>query len=68
MKIWEVIRIAMIRNHIKSIRELAELSGINPNTLQQTRRKNPNSFIWYEVKQLNKVLRFSKEEWEALHE
>ena len=46
--IWVVIRGAMERNHIKSFAELARLTGIKQPTLTQTRRRNPNSFLWWE--------------------
>ena len=52
--IWRVIKTAMIRVDINSIRELAERTGINPATLSQTRRRDPGSFIWREIKQLDK--------------
>lgn len=64
--IWQAIRTAMIRNDITSISRLAEISGINPSTLQHTRRKNPRSFILYELIQLDKILGFTPEEWEQM--
>lgn len=66
MNVWDVIRIAMIRNHISSIETLAEMTGIKPATLQQTRRRDPGSFRLYELNQLDKVLEFTTEEWEGL--
>lgn len=63
---WKAIRTAMIRNDITSISHLAEISGINPSTLQHTRRKNPESFILYELIQLDKTLGFTPEEWEQM--
>lgn len=61
--IWMVIRLAMERNHIKSFAELARLTGIKQPTLTQTRRKNPNSFLWWEIKEIDKVLNFTPGEW-----
>lgn len=64
--IWKIIRMAMVRCGVKSIMELAERTGINPATLTQTRRRDPGSFRLYELTQLDKVLGFTVEEWEAL--
>ena len=61
--IWAVIRMAMERNGIRSIAELARVTGIKGPTLTQTRRRNPNSFTWAELKAINKVLRFTDGEW-----
>ncbi len=61
--IWKVIDKAMIRADIKTYGELAQVSGIAPATLTQTRRKNPGSFKLYELSSLDKVLNFSNEEW-----
>lgn len=61
--IWAAIRCAMERNGIRSIAELARVTGIKGPTLTQTRRRNPNSFTWFELKQLHKVLRFTEGEW-----
>ena len=63
---WDVIKTAMIRAGIKSFRELAEATGIKEPTLTQTRRKNPKSFIWYEILQLDAVLKFTDTEWMQL--
>ena len=64
--IWRIIRTCMARNDIKSLAELAQITGINPATLMQTRRRDPTSFRLYELAQLDKVLGFTVEEWEAL--
>lgn len=64
--IWRIIRTCMARNDIKSLAELAQVTGINPATLMQTRRRDPTSFRLYELAQLDKVLGFTVEEWEAL--
>lgn len=64
--IWDVIKKAMKRNDIRSISDLAYLTGINPSTLQHTRRKKPRSFILWELLQLDRVLGFTEEEWEAI--
>lgn len=61
--IWAAIRCAMERNGIKSIAELARLTGIRGPTLQQTRRRRPETFILYELKQLDRVLNFTTTEW-----
>lgn len=61
--IWMAIRCAMERNGIRSFAELARITGIKAPTLTQTRRKNPNSFTWAELKQLNKYLNFTDAEW-----
>lgn len=64
--IWTVIRCAMERNGVKSIAELARVTGIRVPTLTQTRRKNPNSFIWHELLQIDKHLHFTDAEWNML--
>jgi len=64
--IWAAIRSGMERNGINSITTLAEESGISKATLTHTRRKDPNSFIWREIKQIDKVLGFTPQEWEEL--
>lgn len=64
--IWRIIRTCMARNDIKSLAELAQITGINPATLMQTRRRDPTSFRLYELAQLDKVLGFTVEEWEGL--
>ena len=61
--IWPVIRLAMERNGIHSFSELAKLTGISGPTLTQTRRRRPESFIMYELLQIDKVLGFTDEEW-----
>ena len=61
--IWAAIRCAMERNGIKSIAELARLTGIRGPTLTQTRRRRPETFILYELKQLDRVLNFTTTEW-----
>ena len=61
--IWAAIRCAMERNGIRSIAELARVTGIKIPTLTQTRRKHPESFIMYELLQIDKVLGFTDEEW-----
>lgn len=67
MMIWSAIRSAMERNNIHSIAELARLSGIKVPTLTQTRRRRPETFIWYELKQLDKILHFTQVEWEMIY-
>ena len=66
--IWKIIKTAMIRADIKSIKELAQVTGINPSTLAHTRRTNPRSFILYELLQLDKVLNFTAAEWEMIRD
>lgn len=66
--IWKTIKTAMIRADIGSIAELAQVTGINPSTLMHARRTNPRSFRLYELAQINKVLRFTPEEWLTLRE
>ncbi len=61
--IWTAIRAAMERNGIKSIAELARLTGIRGPTLQQTRRRRPETFILYELRQLDRILHFTDIEW-----
>ena len=61
--IWAAIRCAMERNGIRSIAELARVTGLKIPTLTQTRRKHPESFIMYELLQIDKVLGFTDEEW-----
>lgn len=61
MDTWKAIKTAMVRSDIKSINELAELSGIGV-TLKQTRRADPDSFRKYEFMALDKVLHFTDEE------
>ncbi|MBQ9607100.1 MAG: helix-turn-helix domain-containing protein [Lachnospiraceae bacterium] len=64
--IWRAIKMAMAREGIGSIKELAEVTGINTHTLTQTRRSDPGSFRWYEIQQIDKVLGFTDTEWEAI--
>lgn len=64
--IWSAIRAGMERQKIKSIAELAQRTGINPSTLQHTRRSNPHSFIIYELLQIDRVLHFTPAEWEMI--
>lgn len=64
--IWCAIRSAMEREKISSIAKLAEATGIAPATLQQTRRKQPQTFILFEIFQLDKVLHFTPAEWEMV--
>lgn len=64
--IWAAIRSGMEREHIRSIVELADRTGINKSTLTHTRRKNPNSFILYELKQIDRVLHFTESEWKEV--
>lgn len=64
--IWIAIRCAMERNKVRSFVELARLTGINESTLIRTRRKNPESFLIYELRQIDKVLGFTDEEWGML--
>ena len=64
--IWTAIRCAMERNGVRSIAELARITGIKPSTLQHTRRTNPNSFTWAELKQINKHLHFTDGEWQMM--
>lgn len=61
--IWAAIRCAMERNGIRSIAELARVTGIKIPTLTQTRRRRPETFIMYELLQIDKVLGFTDEEW-----
>lgn len=66
--IWKTIKTAMIRADIRSIAELAQVTGINPATLMQTRRRDPRSFRLYELAQIDKVLQFTAEEWQQIRE
>lgn len=66
--IWKIIKTAMIRSDIGSIVELAQVTGIKPATLTQTRRRNPRSFRLYELAQIDKVVRFTSEEWMQIRE
>lgn len=64
--IWAAIKSAMERMNIHSITELARLTGIKAPTLTQTRRKRPETFILYEIWQLDRVLHFTDSEWEMI--
>lgn len=64
--IWKIIKTAMIRSDIRSIRELSDRTGITWSTLAHTRKTDPGSFRLYELKQMDKVLRFTDSEWEGL--
>lgn len=66
--IWKIIKTAMIRADIGSIVELAQVTGINPSTLQHARRTNPRSFRLYELAQIDKAVGFTNEEWAQLRE
>lgn len=66
--IWKIIKIAMIREDINSVTELAQVTGINPSTLMHTRKTNPRSFRLYELAQIDSVLRFTNEEWQQIRE
>lgn len=64
--IWPAIRSAMERNDIGSFAQLAKLTGIKIPTLTQTRRRRPESFIVYELLQIDRVLGFTDEEWRMI--
>ena len=64
--IWPAIRSAMERNDIRSFAQLAKLTGIKIPTLTQTRRKHPESFIMYEILQIDKIVGFTDEEWNLI--
>lgn len=66
--IWKIIKIAMTRSDIGSYLELAQVTGIKPATLTQTRRRDPRSFRLYELAQIDKALRFTSEEWMQIRE
>lgn len=66
--IWKIIKIAMTRSDINSYQELAQVTGINPATLTQTRRRNPRSFRLYELAQIDKAVHFTQEEWQQIRE
>lgn len=66
--IWKIIKTAMIRSDIGSIVELAQVTGINPATLTQTRRRNPRSFRLYELAQIDKAVGFTPDEWMQIRE
>jgi hypothetical protein len=66
--IWKIIKTAMLRADIRSITELAQITGIAPSTLMHSRRTNPRSFRLYELAQIDKVLGFTSEEWLAIRE
>lgn len=60
--IWQIIRTGVIRNDIKSIAELAEITGLKSSTLQHERRTNPRNFRLYELKQIVDKLGLTNEE------
>ena len=64
--IWAAIRCGMEREGIKSISKLARLSGIKEPTLTQTRRRKPETFIWYEIRRIDEVLHFTEAEWRMI--
>ena len=64
--IWKIIKIAMARSDINSYLELAQVTGINPATLTQTRRRDPRSFRLYELAQIDKAVHFPPEEWQQI--
>ncbi|MBQ1297151.1 MAG: helix-turn-helix domain-containing protein [Clostridiales bacterium] len=66
--IWKIIKVAMTRSDINSYLELAQVTGIKPATLTQTRRRDPRSFRLYELAQIDKALRFTSEEWMQIRE
>lgn len=66
--IWKTIKTAMIRADIRSIAELAQVTGINPSTLAHARRTNPKSFRLYELAQIDKAVHFTPEEWQQIRE
>ena len=66
--IWKIIKVAMTRSDINSYLELAQVTGIKPATLTQTRRRDPRSFRLYELAQIDKALRFTSEEWIQIRE
>lgn len=66
--IWKIIKTAMLRADIGSYLELAQVTGIKPATLTQTRRRDPRSFRLYELAQIDKALRFTSEEWLQIRE
>ena len=66
--IWKIIKVAMARSDINSYLELAQVTGIKPATLTQTRRRDPRSFRLYELAQIDKALRFTSEEWLQIRE
>lgn len=66
--IWKIIKVAMTRSDINSYLELAQVTGIKPATLTQTRRRDPRSFRLYELAQIDKVVRFTSEEWLQIRE
>lgn len=66
--IWKIIKTAMLRADIGSYLELAQVTGINPATLTQTRRRNPRSFRLYELAQIDKAVHFTPEEWQQIRE
>jgi hypothetical protein len=66
--IWKIIKTAMIRADVRSIAELAQVTGINPSTLMHSRRTNPKSFRLYELASIDRAVRFTAEEWQAIRE
>ena len=66
--IWKIIKTAMLRADIGSYLELAQATGIKPATLTQTRRRDPRRFRLYELAQIDKVVKFSSEEWLQIRE
>lgn len=66
--IWKIIKTAMLRADIGSYLELAQVTGIKPATLTQTRRRDPRSFRLYELAQIDKAVRFTSEEWMQIRE
>ncbi len=66
--IWKIIKIAMARSDINSYLELAQVTGIKPATLTQTRRRDPRSFRLYELAQIDKAVHFTADEWQQVRE
>ena len=61
--VWKPIRQAMNRENVESIVELAQITGIAPSTLMQTRRQDPGSFKLYELAKIDEALHLTNEEW-----
>ena len=61
--IWSIIRTAMRRADVKSLVELAGMTGIKPTTLYNKRRADPSGFRLYELRQIDKAVGFTMDEW-----
>ena len=61
MKAEEIIKIAMLKMHISSVKELAERIGIEPATLRYN-LKNPKSMSIGRLRAIAEIINLSPEE------